>query len=54
MSPMISVGISLPEVNVSGTVLKNRMMSCQSRDVACDDMYMGIRMNGRGRICDDM
>ena len=54
MSPMISVGISLPGVNVLGTLLKNFIMSCQSCVVACDDMYNGTRMNGRGRIGDDM
>ena len=54
MSPMISVGICLPGENVSGTVLKTCMMSFQSCDVACDEMYMGTRMNGRGRIVDDM
>ena len=54
MSPMISVGISLPGVNVAGTVLKYRIMSCHSCDVTCDDTYIGTRMNGRGRICDDM
>ena len=54
ISPMISVGSSLVGVNDLGTVLKNFIMSCQSCAVACDDMYIGMRMNGRGRIGDDM
>ena len=51
---MISVGISLPGVNDSGTVLKYFVMSCQSCDDACGDIYIGTRMNGRGRIGDEM
>jgi hypothetical protein len=54
MSPMIRVGISVLDVKVLGTVVKNLIMSCQSCDDACDDIYMGTRMNGRGRIGDDM
>lgn len=54
MSPMISVGISFPGENVVGTVLKNFIMSCQSCDVVCDEMYIGTSINGRGRFDDDI
>ena len=52
MSPTIRVGISRPGVKDLGAVLKNFMMS--SCDVTCDDMYIGMRMNGRGRIGEDI